>query len=319
MRASFLYCFSLSLTLVALTACGDDDAPVTPDAGSPDLGVPDLGPPRSYLFGPCVTDAQCPGVGAVCRRASTGYPGGTCTAPCVDRTQCDDGITYHHCLQQPDGESFLCEQRCLNGIDCGRGGYTCEGDFPPSGGRCIGLCTQDANCGEGAECNTLSARCVPTGTVPTSGGSYGEPCADNAGCRTGICSREESNTGAPTGNNGGYCLGYCQLPPGYNSSDLFAGDTLPSGTCTGDAVCFPAINTQADGDLGACFDGCVQDSDCREDDGYFCFRTFPLSSGDAHTFTNGICYPITNCDTAGCPTGYACTVVGTRSVCAPAP
>lgn len=319
MRFPYRHVAALSLALVSLAACGDDDTPLPPDAGPADLGQPDLGPPPSTLFGPCVVDSQCPGVGAVCRRASTGYTGGTCTVPCVDRTQCDDGITYHHCLREVDATESFCEQKCLNGIDCGRTNYTCEGEFPPAGGRCIGLCTTDEECGEGAECNVLSSRCVEPGTVPTTGSSYGESCTENADCRTGICLEQASAAGAPTGNNGGYCIAYCVLPPGYNGNDLYAGDTLPTGTCTGDAVCFPAINTQADGDLGACFDGCVADSDCRADEGYFCFRTFPLASGDTKTFMNGICYPVIDCDTAGCPTGYTCTVVGTRSVCAPAP
>jgi hypothetical protein len=133
-----------------------------------------------------------------------------------------------------------------------------------------------------------------------------------------MCRKPSDASGAPTGNNGGYCISYCLLPTGYNSSDLFAGAALPSGTCTGDAICFPAISSsQGEGDLGACFDGCVNDTDCRESEGYFCFKSFGLQSGGSKTFTNGICYPITNCDTAGCPTNYSCVVSGTKSVCAP--
>lgn len=313
--SSLTACF---LAFASLVACGDDDAP-SPDAGLVDLGTPDLGPQPSVLFGPCVLDSQCPGVGAICRRASTGYTGGTCTVPCVDRSQCDDGFTYHHCLQEEGSTQAYCEQNCLNGIDCGRTDYTCEGTFPPSGGRCIGLCTSDAECGEGADCNELSGRCVATGTVPVTGSSYGEPCVENSDCLTGICLAATTASGAPTGNNGGYCISYCVLPAGYNGSDLYAGDTLPNGPCVGDAVCFPAISSQAEGDLGACYDGCVADTDCRQDEGYFCFRTFALQSGASKTFTNGICYPLTNCDTDGCPTGYTCTVSGTRSVCAPTP
>lgn len=304
-----------SLVLVLFAACGDDDSPMT-DAGPPDLGQPDLGPQPSVLFGPCVMDSQCPGEGAVCRRASTGYTGGSCTVPCVDRSQCDDGYTYHHCLRETGATQSYCEQNCLNGIDCGRNDYTCEGSYPPSGGRCIGLCTSDAECGEGAECNEISGRCVAAGTVPTTGSTYGESCARDADCLTGIC-LQETSSGAPTGNNGGYCISYCVLPPGYNGNDLFAGDTLPTGSCTGDAVCFPAIAGQAEGDLGACYDGCTVDSDCRRDEGYFCFRTFGLQSGDSKTFMNGVCYPITNCDAAGCPAGYGCDVSGSRAVCAP--
>jgi hypothetical protein len=268
--------------LLALGACGDDDDAPPP---APDAGAPDLGPQPSTLFGPCVVDSQCPGEGAVCRRGVDGFPKGMCTRPCLDRTQCDDGITYHHCLPDGSGDTF-CAQRCLNGLDCGRNAYTCEGEYPPSGGRCIGICGSDADCGADAECDEASGRCVAVGTPPRSGGSYGASCDGDADCATGLC------LGGPGSSlEGGYCVSYCILPAGYNSNDLFAGDTLPSGACGDDAVCFPAINTQAEGDLGACFDGCQTNADCRVGEGYECRRTFGLSSGDSKTFMNGVCLP----------------------------
>src|SRR5690606_5864553 len=109
------------------------------------------GPPLmpSELFGPCQEDWQCPGEGAICRRATDGWPGGYCTVPCEDRTPCDFNGVYHHCVTRAGETQSYCERRCLNGIDCGRTAYTCAGELPPSGGLCIGVCASDDECGAG--------------------------------------------------------------------------------------------------------------------------------------------------------------------------
>src|SRR5690606_33578722 len=84
--------FFLLLFACGASACGD-----TPNL---DAGPPDAGPPLmpSELFGPCQEDWQCPGEGAICRRATDGWPGGYCTVPCEDRTPCDFNGVYHHCV-----------------------------------------------------------------------------------------------------------------------------------------------------------------------------------------------------------------------------
>lgn len=310
LRSSGIALFVSTLTLLA--ACGGSGT------GGDDAGMADafsLTP--STLFGPCVDDAQCPGEGAICRRATAGYPGGYCTIPCDDRTLCDTGSVYHHCIQLEGETRTYCERRCLNGLDCGREGYSCAGDgtIPPSGGVCIPVCTSDEQCGEGTVCDLYSGECVPP-PAPTTGALTGEPCSSDAGCRSGVCVTEVSG-GAPTGWIMGYCAGNCVLPRGWNSTSLYMGDTLPAGSCQGDAICFPG-GQLAIGDLGTCYRACTTDGDCRE--GYGCLSRFMLSSGAA-SFSNGICVP-SDCGTSGCPSGYTCVAVpasggGTRNVCAP--
>lgn len=295
------------LTLAAAGCDGNDQ----PDASTPI----DAGPGPSELFGACEEDSQCPGEGAVCRPSSDGWPGGFCTVPCEDRTPCDARGVYHHCVV-PEGETQgFCERRCLNGIDCGRDAYTCEGELPPSGGVCISVCSADEQCGAGTSCDLYTGRCVE-GAPPTAGGITGEACAESDDCRSGACVAEASETGVPTGWVGGSCTGNCVLPSGFNSSSFYNGEALPAGTCPGAAVCLP-VAQQARGDLGRCYAACVADSDCRP--GYACLRDIALGGGGVSSYSNGACVP-DNCEVAGCPAGYDCvTVTGSdgspRSVC----
>jgi len=269
--------------LLLLAACGDDASPV--DAGAipeVDGGAPDAGSAPSYLFGPCVSDAQCPGADGVCRGPEEGYPQGYCTRPCEDRTPCDDGVVYHHCVQGEDGESW-CEQRCLNGADCGRSPYTCVGELPPSGGVCVAYCSE-GDCGAGAECNPWSGQCGRAGSRPETGGVTGDPCAGAEDCRSGVCLTEETN-----GWPGGTCVGVCLLPAGFNTNNIWAEDALPRATCPDeDSVCFPEGSAQARGDPGLCLPACESADDCRS--GYTCRLSFEISSG-VRTFARSFCVP----------------------------
>lgn len=299
---------SLFFTLVA---CGSPSG--DPDAGSLDARVL----PPSQLFGPCEEDSQCPGEGAICRRDDDGYPRGYCTVPCDDRTPCDVFDAYHHCTQLEGQDRRYCEARCLNGIDCGRTGYTCVGELPPSGGVCLGICFDDAHCSEGYECERYSGTCFPAGTAPTTGAETGAACDDDDSCRSGVCATEVAESGAPTGYVGGLCAGNCILPRGWNSNNLFNGPVLPAGTCPGDAVCFPN-GSLTEGDLGRCLPACTGDEDCRP--GYQCANAFQLTMGPV-TFDNGVCQPI-DCSMTDCPTGYQCFQVGradgsVANVCGP--
>ncbi len=277
---------ALSIVSSLLGACGSTPpADVDGGAGSPDAAV--LRPSR--IFGACVEDSQCPGVGAICRRNVDGWPGGFCTVPCTDRTECDDGVIYNHCLTRTGETQAYCEQRCENGADCGRSGFTCTGEFPPSGGLCIGLCGSDEDCGAGASCNGYSGQCVAAGTVPTSGGETGAACGLAEDCLSANClTRQDNGDGTATVWPGGYCAGPCILPTGWNNNTLFDGETLPAGTCAGDAVCFPS-GSLTRGDLGSCLDSCTSNSDCRS--GYGCRQSFQLGSGTTVNFSNGICVP----------------------------
>lgn len=308
---------SLSAATVLLfwgsVAWGCDSAPSDPDAF---VALPDGGPPLapSELFGPCVEDWQCPGEGAICRRATDGWPGGYCTRPCEDRTPCDHRGVYHHCATREGATQAYCERRCLNGIDCGRSGYTCAGELPPSGGVCIAVCSSDEQCGGGTVCNRYSGACVES---PPTGAVTGEPCAEADDCQSGQCVAEVNAAGVPTGWVGGYCVGNCILPAGYNTSEFFSGDALPQGTCAGDAVCLPAEG-YARGDLGTCYDQCQSAGDCRP--GYTCLMEIALTGGGFSSYENGLCIPA-DCARTPCPGGYDCVTVNTasgpRNVCAP--
>lgn len=292
-RASFI---AVSLALVSLGGCGDPV--VTPvDAAQPDSYLP-----MGHLLGSCFASSQCPGVGAVCRTADMGYPNGQCTNPCTDRTDCDDGLQYNECLMPTGTTTASCEAYCRNGSDC-RDGYTCQVLSTDASGAtrgvCIPACATDAECGGTSQCNVYTGRCVPHGMVPTTGGDTGEACTGNAACRSANCRLPVEN-GNYTGYVGGYCESICRIPSGYNTSNFFSADTLPQGTCSGNAVCVPGGNEQGAGDLGVCLHSCSGASDCRA--GYSCTQTV-----SSHTFTNGFCVP-TNCLLAGhaCPSGTTC-------------
>ena len=277
------------LVALALVACGDDDGEPMVDAGADagtDAGPPDSGPPpMSTLFGPCVADSQCPGEGAFCRTPDEGWPEGSCTLPCVDRTPCDDGVVFNLCLEDPDDASRnICQQKCLNAQDCGRENYVCVGRTDTRDGICIGYCSDDADCGEGAECNVWSAQCVAAGTAPTAGAETGGACASDADCLSGTC------LSPGDGWTGGYCLGACILPVGYNSNTFCSGDALPTEQCPGGDVCYPNDSLARD-NAGVCLDACTTDADCRVGEGYYCRRSVELTSGDTKTFTNGVCWP----------------------------
>jgi hypothetical protein len=237
----------------------------------------------------------------------------SCTPP--DRGPCDDGDIYHICAAQEDG-SGICEERCLSGNDCTREGYTCAGvgEFGEMFGICVPVCSADEECGTGAVCNRYSGRCVASGTTPA-GSVTGGTCADNPDCQSEQCLPERSGL-TPSGWNGGYCIGPCILPAGYNSSTFFGEDTLPQGTCVDGDVCFPN-GSLTRGDLGVCLAGCDSDADCRADEGYECRKSFATAGGN-NTFTNGVCFRI-DCGTTPCPTGFSCravmTTAGTLNVC----
>lgn len=277
---------------VALAACSGDGEALedagTPDAGvvaDPDAGLVDTGPALepSTLFGPCVEDAQCPGEGAICRTASeTGAPGGFCTVPCEDRTPCDFNNVYHHCLARDGETQKYCERRCLNGIDCGRAGYTCQLFQGEDEGACFGLCDADEQCGGGQRCEPYSARCVAS-DAPDDGAINGETCAAATDCRSEFCITEADN-----GWPGGACISRCILPVGYNSSSFYGGDTLPRAACPEGNLCLPLLGSFTRGDPGACLVDCDKTEDCRP--GYTCRKQFD-ANGMQFTFTNGVCWP----------------------------
>lgn len=254
----------------------------------------------STLFGPCTEDAQCPGVGAVCRTAAEdGYPGGYCTVPCQDRTPCEvrnqEFVTYHNCVAlDPDDEQAYCERRCISGQECQRTpgqAYSCLGAAlgPLLGGYCVPVCTSDADCGNGTFCNPFSGECQSEPYAAGSLGEAGSACSSDDQCASGQCVLEVDNPAF----QGGYCLGYCILPAGYNTNNLFAGDVFPRGSCPDErAICFPAnIGRAQENNLGFCLAECESNAECR--DGYACQQQFQLrQGGEVFTFENGRCWPM---------------------------
>lgn len=312
-----------ALSLLLLVGCGDDDD-ITgiPDQGI-DLGGPDMGPPPpSSLFGECVIDSQCQatmGPTAFCRTGPEGWPKGHCTLPCADRGPCDDGLIFNHCVPTGEGGQTICEQACQNSTDC-RESYVCvaKGQVDPSRpsfGLCVGYCDSNEACGFDSDCNVYSAQCVGAGEVPTEGGRTGEPCPNDDACLSGNCITETDEGGAPTGWNGGSCIGACALEPGWNSNDFYFGDAYPTEACPDNNVCYPT-GELVQGSPGVCVKACESNDDCRADEGYECSKTVQLSSGETKTFTNGVCFPV-ECPETPCPPGFECTDNGRRFVCAP--
>lgn len=351
--ASVRACSWLTLPFVIALGCSSDPAPMSNDAGGPvDTGGPVDAPiavdvpadtgraPRSPqpIYGPCDSAAECRD-GLICRRSvESGLPGGQCNVECTRDDQCvrylSSGDPIDGYCQQPDPAGHrYCARVCVNGIDCGRDGYSCltvNGGTISSVMICTPVCTDDS-CIDGTVCDHETGRChAPTDPTPV-GRTVGQSCVATTDpamtpatvCRSGFCSVQvtHDSMGVPfeTGFNGGFCYARCILPSGYNSSNLWAGDTLPQANCPDHAICFPN-GSLAEQDLGICLPSCSADSDCRESEGYKCRKSFVLGTAAApHTyrFMNGYCTPY-DCAAAGaaaCPTGLMCrrTTSGTTT------
>ncbi|MFO0684228.1 MAG: hypothetical protein U0234_19400 [Sandaracinus sp.] len=294
-RSPALLALGLATSLGATVAACDTPAPAAVDASFPD--APSL--PASRFLGRCFEDYQCPGNGAFCRTADDGYPGGLCTLPCTDRTECDDGAVYNLCVTVSGETGSSCAPICRNASDC-PSAFTCNPNITLSNGQTVGACVPqcgtDAECGGTSQCDAYTGRCVPQGMVPTAGADNGEACSSDSACRGQNCIEQT----ASNGYIGGYCISFCRLPTGYNNTSFFTGTELPSGTCGGDhSICIPNGAASAVDDLGICLRECRADTDCRA--GFECVRTVGTS-----TFSNGWCAPV-DCLAGGtCPSGTTC-------------
>lgn len=282
---------------------------------------PDVPPPTPMQTGPCRSDAECP-TGNTCLLNTQGWPGGYCTATCARDIDCDTGVGFIFavCKPPPGSTTRTCLRQCLNGFDCNRPGYTCvKATDTATSGVCLPSCTADS-CGQGARCNDWTGRCqTDAATYPPTGVDDGEPCTQSGAtseCRSHQCIAQVNSTGAQSGWNAGYCLSDCALTTGWNSTDLYTGDTFPRANCPMGAICFPSTNDTAEQGPGQCLHECTADADCRTAAGYICRRTFnlvrfhpyPMTVLEPHTWNNGFCQPM-DClhDTAHhCPTGFTC-------------
>ena len=132
-------------------------------------------------------------------------------------------------------------QVCDRGPDCAPG-LRCRD------GLCAAAASEDLGDGDGdgdgEQCPSIPRRGV------------GAPCSTAQECDGGLCLKH---------------LSHLQFPRGFCSADVpEAGACCPDGSL---GVRIPGL------DLRPCLTRCVTDSDCRADDGYFCFLTF------------GVCFP----------------------------
>lgn len=337
--------FGSTLLVAALAGCGSETT--SPDASTvdatPDVAADTTPPPAdvtpdkppaqsSLIYGPCRATAEC-AEGLTCRtEAETGSPGGECNRTCASDKDCvlipGDGSPPidGYCPAAVGSAPRICQRVCANGIDCERDGYTCRvynAGMLNQIRACIPVCT-DESCVNNTVCDHDSGRCTPRGAMLT-GRTLGQTCTPemrpgsptppaSAICRSGLCQADftPDSRGNPfyTGWNGGYCVSRCILPQGFNSSTFWgaAGMTvdLPQASCPMGGVCLPA-SSYARGDLGTCYKGCVNNTDCRAAEGYFCQRSIQLSATTSRRFSNGFCIPVNCMNTmTPCPTGFDC-------------
>ena len=181
---------------------------------------------------PCTTDSDCLG-GKCMTESGYGMPAGLCTRLCNGPGDCASGFG---CFTWNPTNEQVCVPLCPSGSssDC-RTGYLCAGT---SNFVCSPDCTDDSECPDTGTCNPWSGLCETVG----SGAEDGAACTAATDCESGICI-----TQAPDG----YCTSVCSL----------AAQDCPAG-----GVCVNYLNNT--GDMGYCFVGCSQTSECRN--GYTC-------------------------------------------------
>jgi hypothetical protein len=320
----------LCAAVLALAACNGggtttDSGDAAADSPAPQDVVADEGgpPPTPMLLGPCAQDTDCPsGLGLMCTQNTSGPPGGLCTTTCVRDSDCptDPNFSFISAVCRLVNGTRVCVRECLNGFDCGRDGYTCIKATPSA---TTGICTpscSSTDCGAGARCNDWTGLCMSmSAPYPPAGVDDGQPCTrTGAGseCRSSHCIVPTATSGLPSGWNNGYCISTCRLTDGWTDTALYTGTSFPQSNCPTGAICFPNSNDLAMDGPGECFHGCMQDSDCRASEGYYCHKTFGLIRLHPdhttyvvnHTWDNGICEPVDclNDTSHPCPSGYTC-------------
>jgi len=242
--------------------------------------------------------ASCGACGSLGQPCCTGARGiQVCTAP---STYCPDPLSGGTCAAC-GAQGQPC---CLHGSSAGTGngslGVCNAGLYCPDGAaatcQSLPVGCSDASCAAGTRCNAWSGRCEPDGgPSPPPGRDNGEPCADDADCRsaTGVgaayvpaCTRTDGRW------MGGYCLSYCNIPAGG-----FWTNPLSRSDCPVGSVCLPVFQFSRGEQFGGCARECHSDSDCRVAEGYYCRRTFWYKGP---TFSNGYCAPV-HCQSRGCP------------------
>lgn len=196
---------------------------------------------------PCTVTDQCAG-GLCFDEESTGAPGGFCSSTCESGLDCATGFG---CFLL-GADQWYCLARCTVGANVCRSGYACIDPANLGETVCWPFCQQDVDCPTTGACDLWSGLCKEAAT----GADNGAPCLEAAGCKGGIC-----RTDLPDG----YCVSHC---------------VLSAGLCPQDGACVDAY-AGARGDVGQCYDGCLNPGDCRS--GYNCVT--PPSS------TYLVCWP----------------------------
>ena len=204
------------------------------DGGSDCVG---LEPPTTARACRCPGDCESPE--SCISEGEFGLPGGGCLRicrgqdDCPETTTCDPGIG--------------CLQTCASTANC-RPGWMCSrvvrGDSE-SPLACTPYCQADSDCSELGTCDRYTGTCGDLGHHPGPGGLHAACDTDND-CISEFC-------GQGANFPGGYCTAFC---------------SIERQGCPEDGVCIP--QGAGDDDLGACFQRCEDDSECRVDEGYEC-------------------------------------------------
>lgn len=186
---------------------------------------------RSEQGGPCRKDADCRTLNCSASAHVCRVPEGQ---PCT-KDNCD------RCMTGPNGFSF-CSRECAN-TGCAEGeclavegepGY-CE---PPCSASCPGTCEESIDKVQYCEC--ADATCPRVGPLR----SFGQECARNADCQSGVCTQKEAS---PASSNG-YCSKSC----------------VNSAECGQTGICLDLVNVVAVPDASAkrCAPRCGRNDSC---------------------------------------------------------
>lgn len=248
----------------------DDDCDDEVDEGCQELGEE------------CSNDDEC--VSGRCEDTPTGM---LCT------TDCDPLRPYLGCAPgMYCAQTAGCEGRCLPGAaGTGANGSTCTEDTDCESLfcasllgelRCLSSCRGGENmCFDGEDCAAPAGGCgVCTGenTFAEPAG-LGEACTDDAGCSSGTCLTELSDS-------------YC------------------SASCSDDSECPATFHCRNDANIcirgarGSVGGSCAENGDCAP-------SLFCASQGDASWCTQFCDVP------TDCPENFTCLAVGEQSICAP--
>ncbi len=263
----------------------------------------------------CTSNTEC--ASGICfaetkNGASTGWTGGTCSAPCAAGA-CAAGAA----CSVLDGKTW-CLRSCANDSDC-RSSYVCDPDYH----SCLPDCRNAGwSCGTSLTCGTDGHCVVPqTNLAPV-----GAPCEVATDCASGQCLSAVKN-GAPTGWAAGMCVDGCSggmCATGSACAQVLGGAWCVEA-CAGGGTCRPGYlcgngnaclpDCRNGGALCASGQACGADGRCATTSvtlaaiGQSCAQNSDCQSGQCTTdagWTGGTCTSSCVVGSATCPTGSTC-------------